>query len=136
MADGVTFDYSEILKLAADLGEAPVKAGIKIRQAVEITARKVKDDWAQKLEGTPDVPHASRTITYDIDVVSNRAGGPSSIDAEIGSEDGRLQAPIVTVLEFGAPSKNLPPHGYGAAALKENDDDFELGLSLAIADPL
>lgn len=130
MADGVSFDFSEINELAADLGNAPAEAGKKIVQAFQVTSTKVKKGWAEKLEGTPDVPHAPRSITYDI------ASDGKTITSEIGAETGRLQAPIVTVIEFGAPGNNTPPHGYGAGALQENQDDFVHGLELAISDPL
>ena len=146
MVDGVSMDFTEILKLSADLGVAPVKAGPKIHQATEITARKIKDGWSDDLEGTPDVPHGSRTITYDIGANTSiirdltqpiaHQNEANTIMAEIGAEDGRQQAPIVAVLEYGAPSKNLPPHGYGAGELQKYSDDFEHGLSLAIGDPL
>lgn len=134
MSDGINFDFSEINALAADLGDAPRDAGKSIRQATEISARKIKDAWAKKLEGTPDVPHGSRSITYDLDAKPGQ--DKSTITAEIGAEKGRLQAPIVTVIEFGAPGNNLPPHGYGAAALQENQDDFQKGLEIAIGDVL
>lgn len=127
---GIVFDVHEINQLAADLGDAPAEAGVRIVQAFEVTSTKVKKAWAGKLEGTPDVPHAPRSITYDI-----KSDG-KSIESEIGAERGRLQAPIVTVIEFGAPGNNTPPHGYGAGALQENQDDFVHGLELAIGDPL
>lgn len=132
----VIIDNSEILKLAADLGIAPVKAGPNIVKALQFSATNIKKDWAGRLEGTPDVPHGSRTITYDIIGGIEVGGGTNEVSAEIGAEDGRLQAPIVTVIEFGAPSKNLPPHGYGAAALQDETPDFQHGLSVAIGDPL
>lgn len=134
MADSISFDFSEITSLAADLGTVAADAGRRVGQAVEISARNVKDAWAAKLEGTPDVPHGARTITYDIEAVPGE--DKSSVSAVIGAEDGREQAPIVAVLEFGAPGNNLPPHGYGAAALQETEGDFQKGLELAVGDPL
>lgn len=128
------FDFSEVLALAADLGKAPADVGVRVRQAVEISARNVKKAWAQKLEGTPDVPYGAAAITYDLEGVAGEAG--SSISAVIGAEDGRPQAPIVTVLEFGAPGQNLPPHGYGAGALQETQADFVKGIDLAVGEVL
>jgi len=124
----MTFDFSEINQLAADLGKQPALTGKKLRQAVEVTARHVKDAWAKKLEGEPRLPHAPRSITYDIKATP---GDISTIEAEIGAERGRLQAPIVTVIEFGAPGNNLAPRGYGAGALNDNEADFVKGLELA-----
>lgn len=129
MADGFSIDFSELDTLAADLGDVAAGAGRRVGQAVEITARRVKDDWADKLKGEPHLPHASRSITYDTDV--NTLGPNSVISAEIGAERGRLQAPIVTVVEFGAPGNNTAPKGYGAGALQENEADFIRGLEIA-----
>lgn len=133
MVDKIVVDFSEFDKLAADLGSAGRRDGKKIRQAIEVTARKVKDGWADKLKGEPHLPHAPRTIGYDI--LADPGKDVSTISAEIGAERGKLQAPIVTVIEFGAPSRNLTPRGYGLAALQENEADFEHGLGLAV-DPL
>jgi hypothetical protein len=134
MPDGFSMDFSELDKLAADLGDAPRDAGKRIRQATEITARKIKDAWKDKLKGTEGVPHGAYTITYDLDA---KPGQDSSvITAEIGAETGRAQAPIVTVIEFGAPGNNLAPRGYGAGALQENQADFEKGLEIAIGEVL
>jgi hypothetical protein len=127
--DRIDIDFSDLSLLIADIGEAPVKSGKKIRQAVEVTARKVKDAWKDKLEGTEDLPHGAATITYDLKFFSGF--GSDVIEAEIGAERYRKQAPIVTVLEFGAPGNNLSPRGYGAAALQENEADFLYGLELA-----
>lgn len=128
MSDGIGFDFSELHTLAADLGDQPKVTGKKLRQAVEVSARNVKDAWAKKLTGENGLPHAPRSITYDIEA---NPGDVSRIEAEIGSERGRLQAPIVTVIEFGAPGQNLAPRGYGLAALAETAEDFEKGLSVA-----
>lgn len=144
MGDGATFDFSQITQLSADLGKAPADAGENIYKAFTVTSAKVKKSWQQKLSGTPDVPFGPLTITYDVGTnasIFREAGGgakaaANQIVSEIGAEDGRKQAPIVAVLEYGAPINNLPPHGYGAASLQENSDDFENGLLLAIGDPL
>ena len=136
----IDFDFSELDKLAADLGKVPDDAGKKIRQAVEVTSRHIKDSWAEKLTGENGVPHASRSITYDIgtnvSLFRNALGvgpvdGANQIAAEIGAERGRLQAPIVTVLEFGAPGNNLAPRGCGHEALRESEADFIKGLEIA-----
>ena len=128
MSTNIEFDFTEINRLAADLGNQPALTGKKLRQAFEVTARHIKDDWAKKLEGEGRVPHAPRSITYDIIATP---GSVSKIEAEIGAESGRLQASIVTVLEFGAPGNNLAPRGYGHGALQENEPDFIHGLEVA-----
>ncbi|MHB9004003.1 MAG: hypothetical protein ACYC6C_08050 [Coriobacteriia bacterium] len=132
MTDSFSIDFSEISTLVADLGQIAGDAGPNVRKAVEVTARNVKDAWAEKLQGENGVPHAPRSITYDIK--GTPGAGKSVIEAEIGAEQGRLQAPIVTVLEYGAPGNNLPPRGYGAGALFENRADFVKGLRMALGD--
>jgi len=116
-------DFSEVTKLAADLSAAPLKALPKIRTAVEITARHIKDDWRADWAGSATVPAGASAITYDMKV-----GGGTEIGAEIGPEL-RGQGPIVGMLEYGTP--NTGARGFGAAALKKNEPDFEKGVGLA-----
>lgn len=132
MTDSFSVDFSDLSALVADLGQIADDAGPNVRKAVEVTARNVKDAWAEKLKGEAHVPHAPRSITYDIEGTANVTG--SEVRAEIGAERGRLQAPIVTVLEYGAPGNNLAPRGYGHGALQENQADFVKGLSIALGD--
>ena len=129
MPDNFSIDFSEIQTLTADLGDVAEGVGAKTRQAVEKSAFKIKKAWAEKLTGENGLPHAPRAITYDIEV--DAVNGKSLISAEIGAERGRLQAPIVTVVEFGAPGNNTAPRGYGAGALQETEADFIRGLEIA-----
>lgn len=129
MSDTINFDYSQINDLVADLGVQPGITAKKVAQALEVTSTKIKKTWSQKLVGTEGVPHGARTITYDL--TGTEGDDKSTLSAEIGAEDGRLQAPIVAVIEYGAPGNNLSPRGFGAAALRENNDDFVKGLELA-----
>lgn len=122
----IIIDNSELDALVAELSEVPTRTGQNTRKAVEVTALKVKKGWADRLKGEPKAPHAHRSITYDIEVAAGFE--KSTIGAEIGAERGRLQAPIVTVLEFGAPVNNTSPHGYGLAALEDAEYDFGEGL--------
>lgn len=144
-----TVNTSELDKLTADIANAPKNAGPNIRKAFAVSSAKIKREWQQKLSGTPGVPYGALTITYDISAGGTGVLGEllstfgigggalaNQIVSEIGAEDGRKQAPIVTVLEYGSPVNNLPPHGYGTAALADNAGDFANGLLLAIGDPL
>lgn len=146
MAD---FDTSQLDQLSADLGNAPKNAGPNIYKAFTVTSARIKTDWQRKLTGMPHVPLGRATITYDIEssvkgplgsVLSalgiEHLSGGNQIVSDIGAEDGRPQATIVAVEEYGSPINNLPPHGYGTAALQDNQDDFSNGLLLAIGDPL
>lgn len=131
MPDFLDVDFSEVTQISVDLGEAATNIGPYARAAVNVTSLKTKKTWADKLKGEPGLPHASRSITYDVTTL--QAFGASVIKGEIGAERGRLQAPIVVVNEFGAPGNNTAPRGYGAGALLENAPDLEEGLLIASA---
>ena len=123
------FDFSELDKLASDLGEVPKGAGKYVSKAVEVSARKVKDSWRSKLSGARNLPAASRAIAYEIR--GGQAIRGSNITAEIAPRLGG-QGSLVGIVEFGSPT--LGPRGYGRAALQENQDDFVEGLLKAVED--
>lgn len=141
---GETFDLSGLDQLSADLGHVEDDVGPKIQKAVIVTSAKIKRSWQRKLSGTPQVPFGPLTITYDVGAnvgdfhitEDGQGAGANHVESQIGAEDGRKQAPIIAVLEYGSPVNNLPPHGYGTEALEENQQDFMNGLLLAIGDPL
>lgn len=125
----IDFDFSEVTKLAASLGEVADGAGGFIRKAVEVTARNVDRDWTKPLQGSSRVPQGPKSITYDIK--GGEAIRGSEISAEIGPEL-TGQGPIVGMLEYGTPTTG--PRGFGAAALQQNEGDFVKGILLAIGD--
>lgn len=122
-----SFDFSELDKLAADIADVPRKFMPRVRKAVEVTARHVKDDWREPLSQSSWVPGGARTISYDISTST------SGVEAEVGPQIGGPGA-LVGMLEYGTPT--TPPTGYGHAALQKNADDFEKGILLATEDLL
>ena len=128
MVDGVSVDFTDILKLAADLGKVPDNAGPKLRQAVEVTSRKVKDDWRASLKGSESIPGGAASVSYDLTVRSPRIAA-TSLTSEIGPKIGGPGA-LVGMLEYGTPTTG--PTGYGAAALERNQNDFQRGLEIAL----
>ena len=122
-----TFDFSELSKLAADLGEVPAKVQRNARIAVEVTARHVKDDWRDPLSQSEFIPRGAQSVSYDLSV------GTEGISAEIGPVIGGPGA-LVGILEYGTPT--TPPTGYGHAALQKNEADFIKGLQIAAGDIL
>lgn len=126
----IEWDFSEIDKLAADLGEVPKNAGKFIRKAVEVTARHVKDDWRKPLLGSESVPRGASSISYDL--MGGEAIRGSEITAEIGPETGGVGS-LVSALEDGFGGRQ-GPLGYGAAALQMNEEDFQTGLEQALED--
>jgi hypothetical protein len=130
-----TFDYSDISKLAADLGEAPAKVRGNVRKALEVTARHVRDDWRAPLEQSETIPRGAFTVSYDISSDNSRT---ADITAEIGptvrGKGSHWVGGLIGALEYGTPT--TPPTGYGHAALQKNQDDFEKGLRIAAGDIL
>ena len=126
------FDFSELDRLAADIGEVPAKSGPKIRKALEVTSRYVRDSWRDKLKGSISFKHLPGAVTYDI--VTFQGFGASVFQAEIGFDKGRPQGALGNLSEFGKPGQ--APMGFGHASLLENQADFEKGIDIAIGDAL
>jgi hypothetical protein len=123
------FDFSELSKLAADLGTVPQSTQANTRKAVEVTARKVKDSWRNKLRGSEYLPGLPRVVSYDIE----QPGG--AVEAEVGFTKHSGQGDLGNVSEFGVPGRT-GPRGFGLASLKENEEDFVKGIGLAVDDTL
>jgi hypothetical protein len=129
MTDSIGFDFTAVNKLAADLSKAAGATDVTVPKAVEVTARKIKDDWNGQLYRDGHASRTGRSITYDLLVARHE------FQAEIGAVRGSgRQAYITRLLEYG--SANNPPHGAGAGALDSNTDDFVNGLQKAADDAL
>lgn len=129
----VDYDLSEFSALAADIGAAIPGGKKKFQQALTVTARRVKDDWNDKLYSEGHAKRTGRAITYDL--TEFEGFGASVIEAEIGAVRGSgRQAGVVRLLENG--SIHNGAHGYGAAALQANQGDFEHGIETAIDDAM
>lgn len=135
---GEFVDYSDVTDLVADLRSVPFDTGENIVKAHEVSAVKIRDSWREKLSGSETVPQGAQSVTYDMganesllrDVLTGRPGRASEVYTEIGPELDRPQGPIVGMLEYGTP--NTAPRGFGAEALRENEDDFARGIDLAV----
>lgn len=126
MAGG--FDFSEINKLAADLGQVPDNAGPFLRQAITGTSMGVKKAWQAPLKGSASLPGLAAAVTFDI-----KSDG-KSIESEIGFDLSRGQGPLGGISEYGSPT--IAGRGYGLKALEENQPDFIKGIEAALADAL
>lgn len=135
----------DLNRLAADLQAAPREAWPFIGKAVEVTARNVKDDWAENLGGVNNAGssfrHVGGSVDYSITVAGANAavsalmgGGGTGIEAEIGPNLGRRQGAFAGWFEEG--QANIPALHPGQAALKANEADFERGLAMAVEDGL
>lgn len=144
MADNVSFDFSEINKLAADLGRQGVDAARNVRKAVEVTARNIKDD-AKKSVGDGSSTWQGLPPSIDYDVESN----PHDVTAEIGYNKGKAAGKLGNIREFGAPNarrtvssggktiptaQRLPRPGHSdlEKALEKNQDDFVEGIQKVV----
>jgi hypothetical protein len=127
-----TFDFSELSKLAADLGEVPAKTHANVRKALEVTARHVKDDWRKPLQQSEMIPRGASTVSYEF------TDNPEGVAVEIGptyrGKGSHWVGGLVGYLEYGTPSAS--PTGYGHAALQKNEADFIKGLEIAAGDIL
>lgn len=142
----VDIDNGELDKLAADLGKAGPAVGPFLAQAIEVTARNVRDSARQNATGMAHAPAFPHSITYDVGagyggsgaaaVVGGGFSGASSTTfrAEIGPDKGRAQGALGNLIEFG--SVNNPPQGILHGALQENEADFERGIEKAVDDAL
>jgi hypothetical protein len=124
MADSISFDFGGIQKLTADLGEIPTEIIPKVRQAVEVTSRKIKDDWRDEAKRS-NPTHARaypRSIDYDMDL---------DTDGQIGSEIGPDLAKRQGTLGFLEEAKGdvgAAPQGNARRALRNNLSDYEKGI--------
>lgn len=131
----IHFDFTEVDALHASFGDVPAKTVRSVRQAVEISARNVKDDWRGAARGLSG-GHARAypfSITYDVDRTA--VFGVDVIRAEIGPELGRKQAGLGILEDAPGGVKAAPQHA-ARLAMRANENDFIRGVLLAAADPL
>ncbi len=134
MADG-SVDFSDIDRLAADLEQVADNAGPLINSAIQVTSLKVKRSAAKKVGRSTTWKAAAGAIDYEIKTF--QGFGQSLIQSEIGYDKQRPAGALGNLREFGAPDSDggpLAPHNDLASALKENQQDFVLGLVKATED--
>lgn len=127
------FDFSELMKLAADLGEAEVKVVPFVRKAVEFTATNVKKDWrddAKKQNPRGVTKRFQSSIDYDMKLDTD-----GSIGAEVGPNLGRFGGSW-GFIEDAPGDVHSAPQESGRKAAKKNEADFVKGLLQAGEDAL
>lgn len=156
------FDFSQLTRLAADLGHlAEEGTAENVRTAVEQSARRVKDRWNGKLYREGHAKLTGRSISYDVGagaelrLFATDAGDTvqaGEIVAEIGPKrlgSGAIRARAQAKFDGEqAPgggrqagivrllengSAHNAPHGYGSASLQEEEADFAAGIAFAVA---
>jgi hypothetical protein len=126
------FDFSELSKLSADLGESAQGVGKFVGKALEVSARNIKDETRDKYKGAAYLPGAARSITYDVTEGSSFTNG-NNFQAEIGPQLGG-QGSIVGLVELG--KGKVAPRGYLTEALHNEQEGFERGIDRAVDDSL
>ena len=124
----ISFDTSDLDNLEADLGKMSVPVLRNVRKAVEITARKIKDDAKSIIAGHRFLKAYPASITYDMKY------GLTSVTAIIGPDKNRPQGALGNIIEYG--SVNNPPVKHLGPALEKNEEDFVAGLGIAVGDAL
>lgn len=127
-----SFDFGEIDKLAADLGDVAGASDKPIRQALNVTSMKVKKGAQEKVRARKHFSQAASAITFD---VTARAGG---IESEIGYDKTRNVGKLGNLVEHGAPgaANALAPGNELQRSLHEQEEDFQRGIERAVDDML
>jgi hypothetical protein len=135
------FDFSDLTKLAADLGEAPKSLGPFLRGALTKTATDVKKAAAKSVGSSELWKGAAGAIDYD--VVANPGDLASTLTVEVGYNKDKPAGALGNLREFGAPNatyggKSVPlgPHNDLLTALEASAPDFEVGIAKATEDAL
>jgi hypothetical protein len=126
------FDFSELNELFVDLEKIPQGAVDNVRKATTKAAVEVKEGWRDRLAGSPTLPHAARSIRFDL--YGGQAIRGDTISAEVAPKTGGKgqQGSLVWVAEFG--SLGSAPRGYGRAALQDASDHYVEYLQTAVED--
>lgn len=124
----MTGGADEILDLARDLGQAPVKVASGLYDAFKGAGEGFRDDWQHNARGT-----AGSHGKYYPDAISTemRTAAFTSIEVETGPESGRKQGGMGPGFEFG--SENQPPHLDGALAMPLAEQRLERLSDIAVA---
>ncbi|MEV4437486.1 hypothetical protein AB0K09_00465 [Streptomyces sp. NPDC049577] len=117
-----------LVETEAYLAGVPARLAVTGRQAVEVTARKVKDSARQRISGHKYLPQYPRSITYEVKTTA------AGVEAEIGPDKGAAQGALGNIIEYG--SANNAPLPHLGPALEENADDLARGVEIAVAHAL
>ena len=122
----ITFDTSEVRRLAAELGAIPAETMPQVRAVLQKGALNIKNDWRARWAGLSHAPGLPYAITYDTALTA------TSAKAEIGPDKGKRQGALGNLLEFG--SINNAPHPGGGPALAAEAPKFEKALTDVLGD--
>lgn len=123
------FDFSELRKLAADLGAAEVKVVPFVRKAVGVTARNVKDDWRKGAKVSNVRGNAARLYSSSIDY-DMKLDTDGEIGAEIGPNPEKAGGTMGMLEDAPGDVRSAPQHA-GRKAAKRAEADFIRGIEKA-----
>jgi hypothetical protein len=134
MADGVSFDFDELNRLAADLGTVPKTIGPFLESAIKFTSVNVKRAASRKVGRRRHFRQAAQAIDFEVKHFSGF--GVNIIQSEVGYDKEKRAGELGNLVEFGAPgSPNaLTPGNELVLSLRENEADFIRGVERAEED--
>lgn len=103
----VSWDLTQLDKLAADLGKGTAKTVVETRAVIEASALVVKKATQKRWTGLKHAPSLPGAVTFDM----------KGLSAEIGPDKQRRQGALGNIVEFGT-SKNAPIPGLNPALIE------------------
>lgn len=133
MTDGISFNFDDLNRLAADLESVPKTITPFLESALKFTSVRIKRGAARKVQRRKRFKGAAKAIDFDLKRFSGF--GANVIESEIGYDKAKGGA-IGSLAEFGAPgSPNaLAPGNELATTLHEEEADFIRGIERAVDD--
>lgn len=104
-----SFDFSQVDRLAADLGRGSVAMVAEAHKIIEVGAIKIKKDMAQEIGGHRHFKAVAPFITYDM----------QSLSAEIGPVSGERNAGSLAWIAANGTATQPPSWDYTAALHRE-----------------
>jgi hypothetical protein len=134
MADGITFNFDDLNRLAADLESVPKNIGPFLESAIKFTSVRIKRGAARKVSRRRHFKQAAAAI--DFDVKHFKGFGAEVVQSEIGYNKDKDPGRLGNLVEFGAPgSPNaLTPGSELVTTLHEEEADFIRGIERAVDD--
>lgn len=126
-------DASEVEALYKSMGNFPKQMRKPLRQAVEVSARNVKDGARKHLRGQmraekSRLQHLPAAIGYTM----LKTNPTVQVAASIEPQDGNWQAPLGAIIEGGSPTS--PPKPFMKPALADEVEGFQKGILKAVED--
>ena len=120
-SNDVTADFSEVVALAASIGQVPAVAISAARGVVAKGALNIKKDTRDNVSGNPSWKHLASTVNYQM------AGNAFFAEAIVGYDD-QGQGELAGIYEFGSATRAPHPTLYPAAARELPNFEKALGV--------